>query len=61
MHYFEVDENGDFHKVDPPTACKDIVCVVRCKDCYYRALKDPPMLCRVMGENWYCADGRKKD
>ena len=35
--------------------------IVRCKDCFFRDVKNRPVLCQVMADDWFCADGRRKD
>lgn len=42
-------------------AIEDRQPVIRCKDCHYRNLKERPILCQVMSDDWFCADGRRKD
>jgi len=49
---FFVDESG---KITP------LPVVVRCKDCHYRGLEERPILCQVMADDWFCADGRRKE
>ena len=35
--------------------------IVHCKDCHYRGLEERPILCQVMADDWFCADGRRKE
>ena len=72
-YYFEIDENGEYHKVEPPKVNKNIVPVVRCQDCEhgiegtwnYKENKMVHIRCEYRGEfhspDWYCADGVKRE
>lgn len=35
--------------------------IVHCKDCHYRCLEERPILCQVMADDWFCADGVKQN
>ena len=43
---------------------RDVECVVRCKDCKHgEAYDDGGVICEAIwhDDNWYCADGKRKD
>ena len=55
---FLVDKNGDFHRVEEE--------IVRCKDCKWRnncatSSKWLPCMSNRYDDNWFCADGERKE
>ena len=71
IQYFEIDENGEYHKVEPPKPSKNLVVVVRCKDCKHwhrgecgsrgTCESENMNVCGFTDAEWFCADGRKRD
>ena len=56
----------EFGKYESPKPCKDLVVVVRCKDCKFYpdgngTTKWLPCKNIIVPPRWFCADGKRND